>query len=111
MDDVRNAGEDLICMSAGMRKKHQGLKRFLRGNLYNHYRVNRMTHKARQVVRALFEAFTADHELLPDDARRKIAAGGDTAERIIADYIAGMTDRYAIAEYDRIKDPRANSFF
>ena len=113
-EDVWNAGENLICMSAGMQKKHLQLKRFLRINLYNHYRVNRMTHKAKRVLSVLFDTFTGDRSLLPDDVQRKITrgvAGSDSAERIIADYIAGMTDRYAIAEYDRINNPHTNSFY
>jgi len=114
IDDVRNAAGPMIAMSAGMHKKHLELKRFLRNNLYNHYRVQRMTHKARKVITVLFNAFNSDRALLPDDVRRKIETGegrGDTEQRIIADYIAGMTDRYAIAEFDRISDPHDNSLF
>ena len=83
-------------------------------NLYNHYRVNRMMHKARKVVSVLFDSFTGEQTLLPDEVRQKISTGaaeGVIAERIIADYIAGMTDRYAIAEYDRINNPTTNSFY
>jgi dGTPase len=103
----------MACMSEGMRKKHHALKRFLRDNLYSHYRVSRMTHKARNVIKVLFESFAGEPELLPDEVRRKIKRGsetGESAERFIADYIAGMTDRYAIAEYDRISNPRDTSF-
>ena len=112
IEDVRKADENLICMSEEMLQKHQQLKRFLRSNLYNHYRVNRMTYKAKKVLSVLFDEFTGEPSLLPDEVRRKItsAAGSEPAERIIADYIAGMTDRYAIAEYDRINNPHANSF-
>ena len=100
-------------MSAEMAKKHQQLKRFLRSDLYNHYRVNRMTHKAKKVICVLFDTFTGDQSLLPDEVRSRITseAGIETAERIIADYIAGMTDRYAIAEYDRINNPHTNTFY
>ena len=114
IEDVRNAPEAMIDMSAGMRKKHLELKRFLRNKLYNHYRVKRMTHKARKVIMVLFKAFRGDQELLPEEVSYRIktaTARDDTAERIIADYIAGMTDRYAIAEYDRINDPHDNSFY
>ena len=113
IEDVRSAGETLICMSAEMAKKHQQLKRFLRSDLYNHYRVNRMTHKAKKVICVLFDTFTGDQSLLPDEVRSRITseAGIETAERIIADYIAGMTDRYAIAEYDRINNPHTNTFY
>ena len=113
IEDVRSAGENLIGMSAEMAKKHQQLKRFLRSDLYNHYQVNRMTHKAKKVICVLFDTFTGNQSLLPDEVRRKITseAGIETAERIIADYIAGMTDRYAIAEYDRINNPHTNTFY
>ena len=101
-------------MSAAMHKKHLELKRFLRNNLYNHYRVKRMTYKARKVIMVLFNAFSGDQALLPEEVSHRIETAtvkDDTAERIIADYIAGMTDRYAIAEYDRINDPHDNSFY
>jgi len=113
IEDVRSAGENLIGMSAEMAKKHQQLKRFLRSDLYNHYQVNRMTHKAKKVICVLFDTFTGNQSLLPDEVRRKITseAGIETAERVIADYIAGMTDRYAIAEYDRINNPHTNTFY
>ena len=113
IEDVRGAGENLIGMSAEMAKKHQQLKRFLRSDLYNHYQVNRMTHKAKKVICVLFDTFTGNQSLLPDEVRRKITseAGIETAERVIADYIAGMTDRYAIAEYDRINNPHTNTFY
>ena len=113
IEDVRGAGENLIGMSAEMAKKHQQLKRFLRSDLYNHYQVNRMTHKAKKVICVLFDTFTGNQSLLPDEVRRKITSevGIETAERVIADYIAGMTDRYAIAEYDRINNPHTNTFY
>lgn len=113
IDDVRNAGEIMITMSDEMQEKHLQLKKFLRQNLYSHYRVKRMTHKAVKVIELLFISFTQDRQLLPDHVRMKINKSNDeesTPERIIADYIAGMTDRYAIGEYDRISDPHANSF-
>jgi dGTPase len=113
IDDVRSAGVAMACMSEGMRKKHHTLKRFLRDNLYSHYRVSRMTHKARKVIKVLFESFAGEPELLPDEVRRKMKRGsetGESAERFIADYIAGMTDRYAIAEYDRISTPQDTTF-
>jgi len=62
---------------------------------------------------ALFAAFSGDPSLLPGDVTRKIEIGADagvSTERIIADYIAGMTDRYAITEYDRINNPHSISF-
>jgi len=100
IDDVR-AAPPLIRFSAAMRAETTALKRFLYANLYRHYKVNRMRVKASRVIRELFDAFMADPVLLPFDYQ---VAGGDTHKqaRKIADYIAGMTDRYAIREHKRI---------
>jgi dGTPase len=100
IDDVR-AASPLIRFSAPMRADTTALKRFLHANLYRHYQVNRMRVKASRVVRELFDAFMADPVLLPPDYQ---AAAGDVTKqaRKIADYIAGMTDRYAIREHRRI---------
>ncbi len=110
IDEVRQHGEALISFSDGMREKNLELKRFLRSRLYRHYRVHRMTAKAGQTITALFTAFLEDPLLLPDDARAHVNAledrGGKYGRaRAVADYIAGMTDRYAIAEYDRTFNP------
>ena len=77
------------------------LKKFLFDNLYRHYRVLRMTTKARRIVHELFAAFLDDPRLLPPDYRR--GAFNEQA-RAISDYIAGMTDRYAIREHKRLFD-------
>jgi len=100
IDDVRQA-PPLIRFSATMRAETTALKRFLYANLYRHYKVNRMRVKASRIVRELFEAFMTDPVLLPFDYQ---VASGDTHKqaRKIADYIAGMTDRYAIREHKRI---------
>ncbi|TQK04980.1 deoxyguanosinetriphosphate triphosphohydrolase [Herbaspirillum sp. SJZ107] len=100
IDDVRNS-PPLIRFSATMRAETTALKRFLYANLYRHYKVNRMRVKASRIVRELFEAFMTDPVLLPFDYQ---VAGGDKHKqaRKIADYIAGMTDRYAIREHKRI---------
>ena len=107
---VRNHSEALIAFSSAMREQNLELKRFLRNNLYRHYRVHRMTAKAARVISALFGAFIDDVRLLPPDAQRSVADLEDQGERAgrargVADYIAGMTDRYAIAEYHRVFDP------
>jgi dGTPase len=98
IDDVRGAGP-LIAFSEGMRREADALKAFLRENLYRHYQVARMTNKARRIVRELFGAFWEDIRLLPTDYRERAAS--DRA-RTIADYVAGMTDRYAIREHRRL---------
>jgi dGTPase len=100
IDDVR-AAPPLIRFSEGMRKDATELKRFLYANLYRHYKVNRMRVKASRIVRELFESFMAEPVLLPPDYQDK---SGDVNKqaRKIADYIAGMTDRYAIREHRRL---------
>jgi len=100
IDEVR-ASPPLIRFSPKMREETTALKRFLYANLYRHYKVNRMRVKASRIVRELFEAFMTDPVLLPFDYQ---VAPGDTLKqaRKIADYIAGMTDRYAIREHKRI---------
>ena len=100
IDDVRNA-PPLIAFSESMKADAQELKRFLRKNLYQHYQVNRMTSKARRIVTDLFGIFLSGPQLLPPDYQ---TGGSDVIEqaRRVADYIAGMTDRYAMREYRRL---------
>jgi dGTPase len=98
IDDVRTAGS-LVAFSDSIRREADVLKTFLRENLYRHFQVTRMTNKARRIVRELFAAFADDARLLPTDYR--LRAESDRA-RTIADYIAGMTDRYAILEHRRL---------
>ena len=98
LEEVRNLPA-LIAFSPAIEQQQQELKRFLRINLYRHYRVNRMTSKAKRIINDLFAAFHSDPGLLPSDYQR--AAGGNQP-RAIADYIAGMTDRYAIREHQRL---------
>ena len=97
-DDVRRL-PPLAGFSPAMRQQADALKRFLMGNLYRHYRVMRMTAKARRIVRELFSAFLDDPRLLSGEYRRDDRAA---QARAIADYIAGMTDRYAIREHDQL---------
>ena len=109
VDDVRNA-PPLITFSAAMQDEAAQLKRFLRRNLYQHYQVNRMTSKARRVVVELFQVFMDEPGLLPPDYQAGTASGAAlapetiTAEqaRKVSDYIAGMTDRYAMREHRRL---------
>ena len=96
LEDV-HAAEPLVGFSAPMQSVQVELKRFLHANLYRHYQVMRMTAKAQRVVGDLFAAFFADPRLLPPDFRSE-----GEQPRQIADYIAGMTDRYAMREYRRL---------
>ena len=98
--DVRNA-PPLIGFSVAMKEEAQTLKRFLRKNLYQHYQVNRMTSKARRIVTDLFDIFLGGPQLLPPDYQVEDADLTAQARRV-ADYIAGMTDRYAMREYRKL---------
>ena len=98
VDDVRLAPV-LVTFSETVRKQADELKAFLLQQLYRHYKVARMTGKARHIVKRLFEAFLDDPALLPPEYR---CAGQTQQARAIADYIAGMTDRFAILEYRRV---------
>ncbi len=106
IDDVRHAGQPLIGISQAMSEMHLELKRFLRKNLYKHERVLKMTMQSKNVVRTLFDAYLSDPELLPAHANGNRDApqqGPDGCERAIADYIAGMTDRFAFAQFEKLK--------
>jgi dGTPase len=110
IDEVRSQPKPLIALSDAAREEHAELMQFLRARLYRHYKVLRMTAKARRVLKDLFEAFLADIHLMPPE-HREAAARGESSQgaagraRAVADYIAGMTDRYAILEHRRIFDP------
>lgn len=109
IDEVRAASAPLIGFSDEMQEMNLELKRFLRIHLYQHYKVRRMTNKADQVVGALFKAFLDDPQLLPPEYQAKVASleqenGIAGRARVVADYIAGMTDRYAISEHVRLFD-------
>ena len=111
IEDVRAQAQPLIDFSDEIRDDNDTLKRFLREQLYRHHQVYRMTTKAKRVVRKLFAAFLEDPRLLPPDffeaSRSAEVADGDNGRaRVVADYVAGMTDRYAIDEYERLFDPR-----
>ena len=113
--DVRNHDGKIMAFSTAMSEQKLELKQFLRKNLYQHYRVHRMTKKAADVIDALFNAFMDDLKILPTEALEhcytlKDKHGEDGIARGISDYIAGMTDRYAIVEYERIFNPRQLSF-
>jgi dGTPase len=108
VEDVRTHGENLLGYSAEMRTKNRELKDFLYRNLYRHWRVMRMATKANYFVTQLFNLFVAEPWLLPAETQERIAAkvnAGESSHRVICDYIAGMTDRYALAEYQKLFDP------
>jgi len=101
--DVKNCKETIVSFSPQVLEINRGLKLFLRKNLYNHYRVIRMAEKANKFMTELFVTYSSAPEQLPPHVYCQIE--GDNKERIIADYIAGMTDRYALDEYKKLFDP------
>jgi len=102
-DAVRMLGKPLVAFSDAMEGHNRALKRFLFQHMYRHERVNRMTERARVVVATLFALYHDQPALLPGEWRG-LTDGRDEAGamRVIADYIAGMTDRYALQEHARL---------
>ena len=98
LDEVR-AAPPLVGFSEAMRERSAQLKRFLYAGLYRHPRVDDVMDRARRVVRQLFDAYAADPSLLPEEHRERVGALG---LRAVADYIAGMTDRFALREHARL---------
>lgn len=110
IDEVRLQPRPVIGLSDTTQEEHRELMRFLRERVYRHYKVLRMTTKARRVIQELFGAFMADIQLMPPEhqelaTRGESAHGADGRARAVADYVAGMTDRYAILEHARLYDP------
>ena len=110
-DDIRKAGRPLIAFSAPMADDLDYLRDFLFQHMWRHYKVNRMTSKAKRVVTDLFNLFMSETNILPHDWQ--LSAGVALTNlspteraRIIADYIASMTDRYAVLEHQRLFDLR-----
>ena len=106
-DDIRHAGQPIIAFSDAMARDLEVIRSFLFQNMWRHYKVNRMTSKAKRVVTDLFNLFMSETNTLPHEWQAMgdapIAELGDAARaRIIADYIASMTDRYAIVEHERL---------
>lgn len=103
IDAVRAAGKPLIQMSDNVHRQHMSLKKFLNRHLYGHEQKLEMTAKVQVIVRELFAAYSEDVRRMPDeyaDAAERLDAAGRA--RVIADYIAGMTDRYAIAAHEAL---------
>lgn len=105
VDDVRAHGEPLVGHSPQVEAQRQELKGFLMDNLYRHYKVIRMFEKAKRVMRELFSAYMSEPLQLPPHILERHHLFGDPLPRIIADYIAGMTDRFALEEHRKLFDP------
>ena len=107
---VRNLPAPLVAFSEEMRQNDRALRSFLFARMYRHYKVNRMTSKARRVVRELFDHYLARPDCLPDEWQEQARDLPEAARaRLVADYIAGMTDRYALDEYAKNFDIRVKN--
>ncbi|MBI1206895.1 MAG: deoxyguanosinetriphosphate triphosphohydrolase [Azospirillum sp.] len=111
-DAVRRHGSGLVSFGAGLVEPERVLRRFLMNRMYRHYRVNRAMSKSRRVVGDLFDLFMAEPNCLPPEWQAELATaserdGATGRARLVADYIAGMTDRYALLEHSRLFDMNA----
>lgn len=107
VDELRQAGRPLIAFSAEVQEKLRPVRKFQFARMYRHYRVNRLTSKARRVLRQLFDIYLAEPNLLPDEWRLEVesAQSQSTQARVVADYVAGMTDRYALESHEKLFNP------
>ena len=104
-DAIRHAKRRVVAFAEPMAEANQAIKDFLYARMYRHWRVNRMTSKARKLTEALYRLLLAEPILLPDDWRARAGeAGTPRCAGIVGDYVAGMTDRYAMDEYRRLTD-------
>jgi dGTPase len=103
VDDVRKAGRRLVGYSPDMARLVKELKDFLFSNLYRHYRVVRMGDKAGRILRDLFLSYVGEPLQLPPHYQERIPRDG--VHRVVCDYIAGMTDRFAVDEHRKLFDP------
>ena len=108
--DIRELGSPVVAFSVEMRQNDRALRTFLFERMYRHFRVNRMTSKARRVVGELFGLFLAEPECLPTEWHRLASQPGSAeTARVVADYIAGMTDRFALDEHRRLYDVQSRT--
>ncbi|GBR08795.1 dGTP triphosphohydrolase [Acetobacter oeni] len=105
-DDIRHADHQVVAFSPEIADANAAIREFLFAKLYRHWKVNRMTHKARHVVAELFATLGASPGLLPDGWRDQALAATDepARRRVVADYLASMTDRFAMEEHRRLTD-------
>ncbi len=105
VDDVKRAGRALAAFSPAMTRQVAELKAIMSERLYRHYRVIRMTEKAGRVLHRLFEAYMSEPRQMPSHVLALHERDGEPIPRLVADYIAGMTDRFALDEYKKLFDP------
>jgi dGTPase len=102
---VQRAGRGLARFGPEVGEEVAELKQIMRDRLYRHYRVSRMTEKAGRVLVRLFETYMAQPRQMPEHVLARVERDGEPVARVIADYIAGMTDRFALDEYRKLFDP------
>jgi dGTPase len=103
IEDVRSHSQPIVAFSDAVLESHTALKKFLRENLYRHDQVRQMNEQTRTMVEVLFERYMSDTSQMPRWFEKRAALGQSNGKaRVVADYIAGMTDRFAIAEHDRL---------
>ena len=105
IEAVRRAGRAIASFSAGATAQVNELKQIMRERLYRHYRVSRMTEKAGRVLARLFETYMAEPRQIPAHVLTRVHDDGEPLARVVADYIAEMTDRFALDEYRKLFDP------
>ncbi len=103
VEKLRAVGKPIVAFSDELERKNRVLKDFLMENFYRHYRVARMAAKAERVLEELFTAYVKNPKLLPKSVQRKM--NDEYPARVVCDYIAGMTDRFALQEHQRLFDP------
>ena len=103
--DLRNRSHNIAGYSAEKQALNAELKKYLFDNFYRHYRVVRMATKAERLLRDLFTAYIEQPLQLPPETQQRAQEHPEGLHRVVCDYIAGMTDRYAIQEHKRLYDP------
>ena len=108
-DAIRRSKHRVVAFGAPMAEANQAIKDFLFTRMYRHWRVNRMSAKARRLTEEVYRLLHTDPSLLPNDWRARAGEGGtQRAATIVGDYVAGMTDRYAMDEHRRLTDISLN---
>jgi dGTPase len=105
VDEVRRSPQRLVAFSVEMERKNAELKLFLLEHLYRHYRIIRMSEKARRIVHDLFKVYMESPKQMPPSFFARL--GKENIPRVVCDYIAGMTDRYVLDEHRKLFDPQA----
>jgi dGTPase len=102
---ARKQPRELVRVPDPERVWYDALRKFVYKNFYESWRMMRMARKARHIMTALFEAYCTTPEMLPPETQARMASGTDSTERVICDYLAGMTDRFCGEEFQRLFEP------